>query len=82
MGSQKTDVAGRWMSPERMLLRSMLNGWDQQGGIILRADWFENLGPDGGWGWKARGEFAAGPKNTVETKFGFNFKAKNVRFAE
>jgi hypothetical protein len=49
---------------------------------IGRSDWFENLGPDGGWGWKARGEFAAGPKNTVETKFGFNFKAKNVRFAE
>ncbi|KAH7244874.1 hypothetical protein B0J15DRAFT_500889 [Fusarium solani] len=49
---------------------------------IGRSDWFENLGPDGGWGWKARGEFAAGPKNTVETKFGFNFKAKNVRFAD
>ncbi|KAM5385383.1 hypothetical protein ACJZ2D_001024 [Fusarium nematophilum] len=47
-----------------------------------RADWFQNLGKDGGWGWRARGEFAAGPKNTVETKFGLTFKGKNVRFAD
>lgn len=47
-----------------------------------RADWFENLGKEGGWAWRARGEFAAGPKNTVETKFGMTFKGKNVRFAE
>ncbi|CAM1508809.1 Fc.00g025480.m01.CDS01 [Cosmosporella sp. VM-42] len=47
-----------------------------------RADWFENLGKDGGWGWTARGEFATGPKNTIETQFGMAFKGKNVRFAD
>jgi hypothetical protein len=47
-----------------------------------RAVWYENLGPDGGWDWKYRGEIAAGPKHTIETKFGWNFTSKNVRFAE
>ncbi|KAJ5377735.1 uncharacterized protein N7496_005144 [Penicillium cataractarum] len=47
-----------------------------------QAEWFENLGPDQGWGWRSRGEIAAGPKTTIETQFGWQFKAKNVRFAE
>ncbi|KAL3454210.1 hypothetical protein BJX65DRAFT_301996 [Aspergillus insuetus] len=47
-----------------------------------RAEWFENLGPDQGWGWRSRGEIAAGPKNTIETQFGWQFKVKNVRFAD
>ncbi|KAL2830891.1 hypothetical protein BDW59DRAFT_158326 [Aspergillus cavernicola] len=52
-------------------------------GVILRdSEWFENLGPDAGWGWRARGEIAAGPKNTIEAQFGWKFKAKNVRFAD
>lgn len=50
--------------------------------VTGRALWWQNMGKDGGWGWKERGEFATGPRNTIETKFGWKFKGKNVRFAE
>lgn len=47
-----------------------------------RALWWQNLGPDWDWQWASRGEAAAGPKATIENKFGWKFKGKNVRFAE
>ncbi|KAL4931956.1 FG-GAP repeat domain-containing protein [Aspergillus undulatus] len=46
------------------------------------AEWYENLKSEGGWGWKHRREIAEGPKNTIESKFGWQFKVKNVRFAD
>ncbi|KAL2828335.1 hypothetical protein BJY01DRAFT_255398 [Aspergillus pseudoustus] len=49
---------------------------------IGQASWWENLGPDTDYAWQARGVFATGPKNTVETKFGWKFDSRNVRFAE
>ncbi|KAH8164209.1 hypothetical protein CIB48_g4019 [Xylaria polymorpha] len=47
-----------------------------------RALWWQNLGPDWDWQWASRGEAAAGPKATIENKFGWKFKGKNVRFAD
>lgn len=47
-----------------------------------RADWWQNLGRDGGWGWEARGQFADGPVDTLQNLFGMKLNAKNVRFAE
>lgn len=49
---------------------------------IGQSFWWQNFGEDRGFGWSARGEFATGPKNTIETKFGWKFNARNVRFAE
>ncbi|KAH7161956.1 hypothetical protein B0J13DRAFT_430718 [Dactylonectria estremocensis] len=47
-----------------------------------RALWWQNLGEDYKYNWAERGECATGPKNTIETKFGWKFNAKNVRFAD
>ncbi|KAL4867215.1 hypothetical protein BDV12DRAFT_198425 [Aspergillus spectabilis] len=47
-----------------------------------RAEWYENLGEDGAWAWRARGVFAEGPVNTLKEKFGMVLKGKNVRFAD
>ncbi|KAF2787072.1 carbohydrate esterase family 3 protein [Melanomma pulvis-pyrius CBS 109.77] len=47
-----------------------------------RASWWQNLGPDGNWGWSSRGVFAEGPSETIENKYGWKFKGRNVRFAD
>ncbi|VUC38120.1 unnamed protein product, partial [Clonostachys rosea] len=47
-----------------------------------RAEWWQNLGSDWDYNWAHQGECATGPKNTVETKFGWTFNAKNIRFAD
>ncbi|KAL3458856.1 hypothetical protein BJX64DRAFT_291763 [Aspergillus heterothallicus] len=50
-----------------------------------QADWWKNLGhnDDGSWkGWSAQGQFATGPKDTVENQFKVRFTGKNVRFAD
>ncbi|KAF7562544.1 hypothetical protein G7046_g1583 [Stylonectria norvegica] len=47
-----------------------------------RAEWWQNLGEDGDWGWSSRGELASGPKNTIESTFGWEFYAANIRFAD
>ncbi|TGJ87370.1 hypothetical protein E0Z10_g1365 [Xylaria hypoxylon] len=47
-----------------------------------RALWWQNLGPDSGWGWASRGEAAAGPWKTIENTYGWKFRGRNVRFAD
>lgn len=47
-----------------------------------QADWWQNMGEQGDWGWKSRGECAAGPAQTIKDKFGWTFHGKNVRFAD
>ncbi|KAI0540897.1 hypothetical protein GGR58DRAFT_511384 [Xylaria digitata] len=47
-----------------------------------RALWWQNLGPDSGWGWASRGEAATGPWKTIENTYGWKFRGKNVRFAD
>ncbi|KAH7161860.1 hypothetical protein EDB81DRAFT_683957 [Dactylonectria macrodidyma] len=44
--------------------------------------WWQNLGEDYDYNWKERGVAATGPRNTIETKFGWTYKSKNVRFAD
>lgn len=36
-----------------------------------KADFWENTSPAGDWGWKPPVEFAAGPKNTIESNYGW-----------
>ncbi|KAI1428363.1 SGNH hydrolase-type esterase domain-containing protein [Xylaria sp. FL1777] len=47
-----------------------------------RALWWQNLGPDSGWGWASRGEAATGPRATIENTYGWKFRGRNVRFAD
>ncbi|KAI0908236.1 hypothetical protein F4823DRAFT_599838 [Ustulina deusta] len=47
-----------------------------------RAVWWQNLGPDWDWQWASRGEAAAGPWKTIQNTYGWEFKGKNVRFAD
>ncbi|KAJ4183363.1 hypothetical protein NW755_009854 [Fusarium falciforme] len=46
--------------------------------------WFwQNLGPKAGWSWGGQSECAAGPKETLKKKFGWEeFYPRNVRFAD
>ncbi|KAJ8111527.1 hypothetical protein ONZ43_g5602 [Nemania bipapillata] len=47
-----------------------------------RALWWQNLGPDSGWGWASQGVAATGPSNTIENTYGWKFRGRNVRFAD
>lgn len=46
------------------------------------AVWYENLGQEAGWSWGAPQTVATDPANTITNQFGWQFRGKNVRFAE
>lgn len=46
------------------------------------AEWWQNTGESQNYNWAYRGSAARGPKNTIESTFGWKFKGKNVRFVE
>jgi hypothetical protein len=45
-------------------------------------DWWQNLGEEYAYNWASRGVAATGPGHTIRNQFGWEFKPKNVRFAE
>lgn len=45
-------------------------------------NWWQNLGKDWDYDFASRGVAATGPGHTIRNEFGWDFKAKNVRFAE
>ena len=47
-----------------------------------QAMWYRNLGEAEKWGWGPPREIAAGPKATIEKKYGAKFRVKNVHFSE
>lgn len=47
-----------------------------------RAMWYRNLGKAQGWHWGPAREIAAGPRATIQNKYGWKFRVENVRFAE
>lgn len=44
--------------------------------------WWQNLGKDWDYDFASRGTAATGPGHTIRNRFGWTFKAENVRFAE